>query len=137
MLFRSGILSTIKLLLSLVAGISLLVSGITVMTTMLASVGERKREIGIKKAIGAKNSSLAVEFMRESLVITAAGGITGIVLGFLVSLIGCAVLGMSMQADIVLIAAAFAAAVLVGVTFSVYPAMKAASMCPVEALREN
>lgn len=132
-----GILSTIKLLLSLVAGISLLVSGITVMTTMLASVGERKREIGIKKAIGAKNSSLAVEFMRESLVITAAGGITGIVLGFIVSLIGCAVLGMTMQADIVLIAAAFAAAVLVGVTFSVYPAMKAASMCPVEALREN
>lgn len=131
-----GILSTVKLLLSLVAGISLLVSGITVMTTMLASVGERRREIGIKKSIGATNITLAAEFLRDSLVITTLGGLVGIMLGFAVSLVGCVVLGVTMQADLTLVAASFAAAVLVGMFFSVYPAMKAASMRPVEALRE-
>lgn len=131
-----GILSTVKLLLSLVAGISLLVSGITVMTTMLASVGERRREIGIKKAIGAKNSTLAAEFLREGFVITALGGVVGIALGFVVSLVACAILGVAMQADLMLITASLVAAVLVGVIFSVYPALKAASMRPVEALRE-
>ncbi len=131
-----GILSTVKLLLSLVAGISLLVSGITVMTTMLASVGERRREIGIKKAIGAKNSTLAAEFLREGFFMTSVGGLAGIALGFAVSLVGCGALGVTMQADFGLIAASFAAAVIVGVVFSVYPAMKAASLRPVEALRE-
>lgn len=131
-----GILSTVKLLLSLVAGISLLVSGITVMTTMLASVGERRQEIGIKKAIGAKNSTLVAEFLREGFVITALGGVVGIALGFVVSLVACAILGVAMQADLMLITASFVAAVLVGIIFSVYPALKAASMRPVEALRE-
>lgn len=131
-----GILSTLKLLLSLVAGISLLVSGITVMTTMLASVSERRREIGIKKAIGAKNGTLAAEFLREGFFITSVGGLAGITLGFAVSLTGCAVLGVTMRADFGLIAASFAAAVLVGIVFSVYPAMKAASLHLVEALRE-
>lgn len=131
-----GILSTVKLLLSLVAGISLIVSGITVMTTMLASVGERRREIGIKKAIGAKNATLAAEFLREGFFITFLGGAAGIVLGFVVSFIGCAILGVTMQADLLLIAASLIAAVLVGIVFSVYPALKAASMRPVEALRK-
>lgn len=130
-----GILLTVKLLLSGVAGISLVVSGITVMTTMLARVGERRREIGIKKAIGAKNRTLAAEFLGESLVLTAVGGIFGIAAGFLVSWTGCSVLGVAMKADIPLILAAFAAAVLTGAAFSVYPAMKAAAMKPVDALK--
>ncbi len=130
-----GILLTVKLLLSAVAGVSLLVSGITVMTTMLACVGERRHEIGIKKAIGAKNRTLAAEFLGESLILTTAGGLSGIAAGFLVSGIGCAVLGVPMSADFILIFAALAAAVLTGAVFSVYPALKAASMPPVEALR--
>lgn len=129
------ILFTVKLLLSAIAGISLLVSGITVMTTMLACVSERKREIGIKKAIGAKNRTLAAEFLGESLVLTSAGGLFGIGAGFLVSGIGCAALGVSMTADLTLIFGAFLAAILIGAVFSVYPALKAASMPPVEALR--
>lgn len=131
-----GILSTVKLLLSLVAGISLIVSGITVMTTMLASVGERRREIGIKKAIGARNRTLAAEFLCEGFFITFLGGAAGVTLGFVVSFISCAILGVTMQADLLLIAVSLVAAVLVGVVFSVYPALKAASMRPVEALRK-
>lgn len=131
-----GILFTVKLLLSAIAGISLLVSGITVMTTMLANVGERRREIGIKKAIGAKNRTLAAEFVGESLVLTSVGGIFGIASGFLISGIGCAVFGVEMAADLVLVFGAFFAAVLIGAVFSVYPALKAANMPPVEALRE-
>ncbi|MCM1334869.1 MAG: ABC transporter permease [Bacteroides sp.] len=131
------ILFTVKLLLSAIAGISLLVSGITVMTTMLANVGERKREIGIKKAIGAKNRTLAAEFFAESLVLTSAGGLFGIAAGFLISGIGCAVLGVKMAADLLPILGAFFAAVLIGAVFSVYPALKAANLSPVEALREG
>lgn len=132
-----GILFTVKLLLSAIAGISLLVSGITVTTTMLSNVGERKREIGIKKAIGAKNRTLAAEFLGESLVLTSAGGICGIAAGFLVSGIGCAVFGVEMAADPVPVFGAFLAAILIGAVFSVYPALKAANMPPVEALREK
>lgn len=131
------ILFTVKLLLSAIAGISLLVSGITVMTTMLSSVSERKREIGIKKAIGAKNRTLAAEFLGESLVLTSAGGLFGIGAGFLVSGIGCAAVGVTLTADFTLVFGSFLAAVLIGAVFSVYPAMKAARMTPVEALREG
>lgn len=131
-----GILSTVKLLLSCAAGISLLVSGITVMTTMLSRVTERRREIGIKKAIGAKNSLLAAEFLKESLMITLSGGFCGIILGLIAAFIGCKVMGLAMHADFILIAAAFLAAVIIGAAFSLYPALKAASMEPVDALRQ-
>lgn len=131
-----GILATVKLLLSSAAGISLLVSGITVMTTMLSRVTERRREIGIKKAIGAKNSLLAAEFLKESLVITATGGVCGIALGLIAAFAGCKIMGLTMSADFSLIAAAFLAAIVLGAVFSLYPALKAASMEPVDALRQ-
>lgn len=130
-----NVLSTIKVVLSLIAGISLLVSGITVMTTMLVSVSERTAEIGIKKSIGAKSSAICLEFLSESVVLSVFGAASGILLGFLFAAVGCAALGVTLAVDVGVVMIAFAAAVLTGVVFGVYPSLKAASLPPAEALR--
>jgi len=129
------ILSTITLVLSMIAGISLLVSGLTVMTTMLVSVGERRREIGIKKSIGAKDSDIAREFLSESLALSGTGGIIGAAAALAITALGCHVMGVEFapQWQPVIMAVAFA--VVLGGVFGVYPAVKAARLEPVEALR--
>lgn len=121
--------------LSLVAGISLAVSGISVMTTMMMSVGERTREIGIKKAIGAKKRDICLEFLSESVIMTVMGAAAGIVLGITVSFLGCRITGAAFTVNIggVLISAGASAAI--GAVFGAYPAVKAAKMNPAEALR--
>ena len=131
----NNILSIITTALSLIAGISLVVSGITVMTTMLVSVGERTREIGIKKSIGAKNSDIMLEFLLESVVLTAAGSIAGAAIGLAACGIGCGVMGLAFAVPVRAVAAALTFSVAMGAVFGAYPAMKAAKLNPIEALR--
>lgn len=121
--------------LSLIAGISLVVSGITVMTTMLVSVGERTREIGIKKSIGAKSSDIMWEFLTESVLLTAIGSILGIMLGLACCAVGCGILSLPFTVPIGAVGASLAFSVTMGAVFGVYPAAKAAGLNPIEALR--
>ena len=130
-----GVLSTVKIVLSLIAGISLVISGITVMTSMLVSVSERTAEIGIKKAIGAKSSTICMEFLAESIVISVFGAVMGMVCGFLFTAVGCAAFGVSPSIDTGMVIISFAAAVVTGIAFGVYPSLKAARMPPAEAFR--
>jgi len=129
------ILSIVTTALSLVAGISLVVSGISVMTTMMMSVGERTREIGIKKSIGAKNRDICAEFLSESMVLTLFGSLVGITAGLLVSAVGCVIMGVSFEINAASLVISVFAAVGIGAVFGAYPAYKAASLNPVEALR--
>ena len=129
------ILSIVTTALSLVAGISLAVSGISVMTTMLMSVTERTREIGIKKSIGASCRDICREFLSEAVVMTMTGSAAGIAAGLLVSGIGCIILGIPFRVNWLMIALSGIASGVVGAVFGAYPAYKASSLNPVEALR--
>ncbi|MBD5080683.1 MAG: FtsX-like permease family protein [Ruminococcaceae bacterium] len=131
----TDILSVITTVLSLIAGISLIVSGITVMTTMLVSVGERKREIGIKKSIGARSSDIMWEFLSESVLLTALGSAAGVVLALLCCFVGCGVLSVPFVVPVKAVCMAFGISVVMGAVFGAYPAGKAAGMKPIEALR--
>ena len=136
-------LDMVTAFISFVAGISLLVGGIGVMNIMLVSVTERTREIGIRKSLGAKTSSIMMQFLAESAILTVIGGIIGIILGIAGGFGICSVIsssqGMTLTPGIsvstILIATAFSCAV--GIFFGIYPAKKAASLSPIEALRRN
>lgn len=129
------ILGIVTTALSLVAGISLAVSGISVMTTMLMSVTERTREIGIKKSIGATGRDICREFLSEAVVLTMLGSAAGASAGLLLSWAGCVVAGIPFQTDWLMMAAAVLASGATGALFGAYPAVKAARLRPVEALR--
>lgn len=129
------ILSIVTTSLSLVAGISLIVSGISVMTTMMMSVGERTHEIGIRKSIGATNGNICLEFLTESVLLTIMGAAAGIGGGILITAAGCALLNVPFSVSWSAILASAAAAAVIGAIFGAYPAYKAASMKPVDALR--
>lgn len=129
------ILSIVTTSLSLVAGISLVVSGISVMTTMMMSVGERTHEIGIKKSIGAKNSDICLEFITESVLLTLMGGAAGIIGGLALTAGGCLLLKVPFAVNPSAILISTAAAAVIGAAFGAYPAYKAATMKPVDALR--
>lgn len=128
-------LSTISLAIAVIAGISLVVGGIGVMNIMLVSITERTREIGVRKALGATNGSIRLQFIVESIVICMLGGIIGIGVGIIIGNVGSRLLGYSASVSVgtVLIAAAFSMAI--GVFFGYYPANKAARLDPIEALR--
>lgn len=130
------ILSIVTTALSMVAGISLVVSGISVMTTMMMSVGERTREIGIKKSIGARKRDICAEFLSESVVLTLMGSGLGIAGGLLVSVIGCAVMRVPFELNTASLGISVLAAAIIGAVFGAYPAYKAAALKPVEALRK-
>lgn len=129
------IMNIVTTALSLVAGISLVVSGISVMTTMMMSVGERTREIGIKKAIGAKSRDICAEFLSESVIMTLIGSAVGIAFGLLTSFIGCAIAGTAFLVNVKSLLISAGAAAVIGAVFGAYPAVKAAKMKPAEALR--
>ncbi|AFM43062.1 ABC-type antimicrobial peptide transport system, permease component [Desulfosporosinus acidiphilus SJ4] len=130
-----GVTQTLTMLLGGIAGISLLVGGIGIMNIMLVSVTERTREIGIRKAIGAKHSDILLQFLIEAIVLSVLGGGIGVVLGSAGSfLIGTALkMSTSISLSSVLVAFGFSAAI--GIIFGVFPARKAASMDPIDALR--
>lgn len=131
----TDIMGIVTAALSLVAGISLVVSGISVMTTMMMSVSERTREIGIKKAIGAKNRDICAEFLAESVLLTLLGSAVGIALGLLASIAGCIIAGVPFTADLSALLLSAVAAAAIGAVFGAYPAVKAAKLPPAEALR--
>lgn len=131
----TSMLDIVTLILSAVGAISLLVASLSIMTVMLVSVNERTREIGIKKAIGAKRSSIMIEFMFEAVFISLIGCFFGIAGGYLISYAGTSYFGISLSTrlDIMLLAIGFS--ILTGTVFGVYPAYKASSLNPVDALR--
>jgi ABC-type antimicrobial peptide transport system permease subunit len=123
------------LLLSSVAGISLLVGGIGIMNMMLTNVRERTREIGLRKAIGARRKDINLQFLAESIVVTAIGGVIGVILGLGISF-GISYIGI-LQTKVTLFPVLLAVGVsaLIGIIFGYYPAKKAAELNPIEALR--
>ena len=135
----NNILGMITAFIVLVAAISLLVGGIGVMNIMLVSVTERTREIGIRKALGARTGSILLQFLSESAIITLLGGLIGIILGLLGAYGICSLpmLGFApgVRITTILIATVFSSAV--GIFFGIYPARKAAKMHPIDALRQN
>ena len=130
-----GTTQVMTLLLSAIAGISLLVGGIGIMNIMLVSVTERTREIGVRMAIGARGSDVLTQFLVESVVMSALGGMLGVALGFG----GARLLGnatgwsTAISAPTVIIALVFSGAI--GIFFGFYPASQAAALDPIEALR--
>ena len=131
----TSIMSTVSLAIGVIAAISLLVGGIGVMNIMLVSVTERTREIGTRKALGAKNTAIRIQFIVESMIICLIGGILGVALGTTLGRVGSTLLGAPgwPTLSIVLIAVGFSMAI--GVFFGYYPANKAAKLDPIEALR--
>jgi putative ABC transport system permease protein len=136
MQIASTVTSTFTIFLASIAAISLLVGGIGIMNMMLTIVSERTREIGLRKAIGAKNNDISRQFLFESLGLTMLGGIIGIILGWLISfIIGKAISSISPQVTLQSVTLAFGVSVLIGVVFGYYPARQAAKLNPIDALR--
>lgn len=128
-------MGTISMAISAIAGISLIVGGIGVMNTMLVSVTERTREIGTRKALGAKNSSILTQFVIESIALCLTGGVIGIILGMLLGMVVSKVMGYTGVVDSGSVIGALLFSMGIGVFFGFYPARKAARMNPIDALR--
>ena len=118
-----------------IASISLIVGGIGIMNIMLASVSERTREIGLRRAVGARQSDIVRQFVVEATTISFAGGSVGVVFGFLMSRLIAWLAGWSTIVTASSIALAFLVSISVGLVFGIYPAMKAARLDPVDAIR--
>jgi putative ABC transport system permease protein len=124
-------------LLGAVAAVSLLVGGIGIMNIMLVSVTERTREIGIRLAIGALERQVLLQFLVEASVLSLFGGLIGIVLGLLLAWLATSTLGVPFLINPTIVVVAFAFSALVGVVFGYFPARRAASLDPIEALRRE
>ncbi|MEG2520760.1 MAG: ABC transporter permease [Christensenellaceae bacterium] len=131
----SAMTKSVSLAISIIAAISLLVGGIGVMNIMLVSITERTREIGTRKALGAKNSSIRMQFIVESMIICLIGGAIGTIFGIILGIAGAALLGYPASPDAATILLAAGISIFIGVFFGYYPANKAAKMNPIEALR--
>jgi len=131
----SSITSTLTYLLAAIGGISLLVGGIGIMNMMLTTVTERTKEIGLRKAIGARKSNIRAQFLAEAVALTVIGGVIGIALGWLISfavnLTGLVTTSVSLSSVLL----AFGVSAITGIVFGYYPARKASMMSPIDALR--
>lgn len=132
-----SVLTTLNLFVTFVAGISLFVGGIGVMNIMLVSVIERTKEIGIRKAIGATNRDILVQFLMESIILTGCGGIIGIIFGVLLALLVGNFAGIPPVFSLFSILISLAVSMGIGIVFGVAPAKKAAELNPVDALRSE
>ena len=132
-----------KVFMGAIAGISLLVGGIGIMNVLLASVTERTREIGIRKAVGARRADIILQFLSESVAITGSGSVLGLVLGLVVAFSVTALMRSSLGAPIhagvsaSTLAVAALSAIIVGLTFGTYPALRAARLSPIDAIRHE
>lgn len=129
------VMDRLSIAISVIAAISLLVGGIGVMNIMLVSVTERTREIGTRKALGATNGNIRIQFVVESMIICLVGGIIGIILGAILGYVGSSLLDAPAFPTLGSIVLAVGFSLAVGVFFGYYPANKAACMDPIEALR--
>jgi putative ABC transport system permease protein len=129
--------NTLTLLLGAVAAISLLVGGIGVMNIMLVSVLERTREIGIRKALGARDRDIWTQFLTEAAILTLAGGIIGVIFGCVVSIIVSHVAAINTLISPAIIIMAVSVSVAIGLFFGFYPAWNASRLDPIEALRSE
>jgi putative ABC transport system permease protein len=126
-----------NIVLGSIAAISLLVGGIGIMNIMLATVTERTREIGIRRALGAKKKDIVVQFLIETVMLSGAGGVIGVALGLAIPLVITHFAEMVTIIEFWAPALAFSISVITGVLFGIYPAFRAAGMNPVEALRHE
>lgn len=131
----SDVTSTFTVLLAAIAGISLLVGGIGIMNMMLTTVTERTREIGLRKAIGAKKRDISLQFLAESVVLTFLGGVLGVILGWLIAFILSYFDIIEAQVSFSSVLLAFGVSALIGIVFGYYPARRASKLNPIDALR--
>jgi len=131
----NSIMSILTTLLAAIASISLVVGGIGIMNMMLTSVTERIREIGLRKAIGATPGNITLQFLVESIVLTAMGGVVGVLVGWLIAVIVNATGTLSAQVTFSAVLLAVGVCMLIGIVFGFYPARRAARLDPIEALR--
>jgi putative ABC transport system permease protein len=129
--------TTLTLLLAGIAGISLLVGGIGIMNIMLVSVTERIREIGIRKAIGAREEEILGQFLLEAATLSLLGGVIGIILGFVGAAVLAKVLSFPTSISTTATVLAFCISLAIGLFFGVYPARKASQLDPIVALRHE
>ena len=133
----SNIMNIFTLVISAIAGISLLVGGIGIMNIMLVTIKERTREIGIRKALGATGRDILWQFLFESALYAIAGGLIGVVAGCFLTVVAAQVIGLSIRLTVLPIVASVGFATAVGLIFGILPARKAARMDPVDALRHE
>ena len=126
---------TLTLLLAAIAGISLVVGGIGIMNMMLTTVTERTREIGLRKAIGAKRRDVSLQFLVEAVVLTFASGIIGVLLGWLISMALTRFAGLTSVVTVQWVLLSFGLSAAIGIVFGFYPARRAAGLNPIQALR--
>lgn len=131
----SEVTATFTMFLASIAGISLVVGGIGIMNMMLTAIMERTREIGLKKAIGAKKQDITVQFLTEAVALTLLGGLLGIVFGWIISIFISSMAGITTQISLFAVLLAFGVSTAIGIIFGYYPARKAAAMNPIDALR--
>jgi putative ABC transport system permease protein len=124
-----------NIVLGCIAGISLIVGGIGIMNIMLATVTERTREIGIRRALGARRADITTQFLVETVMLSSVGGVLGVVVGIAIPFVVSHFAAIETIVSLWSVILAFSISVGIGVIFGIYPARRAAMMDPIEALR--
>jgi putative ABC transport system permease protein len=131
----SSITNTLTMLLAAIAGISLVVGGIGIMNMMLTTVTERTREIGLRKAIGAKRKDISFQFLVEAVMLTSIGGLIGVFLGWVISFGITYFWSIQTKISLFTVLLAVGVSTIIGIIFGYYPARRASGLNPIEALR--